>query len=248
MNIRAPFQPSDLDELHARLYSLADRIVPMRDIHKGDTSHRVIGVRHDVDDNQGSLATALRMAEWEFNHGHSTTYFLLHGSHYWNEHMLELVPVFRDLGHEVGIHVNGIAEALRTGGDPHMLVAKALNELRSTGVPISGCVAHGDQLCHVVGFVNDELFTESARPMMGPPDRQVKHRDATVKLEPISRTVLGLEYDASWLPRAYYLSDSGGYWSQPFDGVVAKFGEGQLHMLVHPDWWGEAFHPLKVAA
>jgi hypothetical protein len=250
VNIREPFQPDDLEELHDRLYRQADRVVPMRDIYKGDTNHRVIGLRHDVDDNQhrDSFGTALKLAQWEFDHGYSSTYFLLHGAYYWNADMLTQVGVFEELGHEVGIHVNGIAEALRTGQDPHRIVAKAISELRAEGVRVTGCVAHGDQLCHRVGFVNDEQFTESARPMMGPPDRKLRHNGSYMAIEPVSRTVFGLEYDANWLPRAYYLSDSGGHWSQPFDGVVAKFGEGQLHVLVHPDWWGQAFQPLEVAA
>ena len=60
MRIAAPFVASDLEELDARLYSQADRVVPMRDVFKGDRGQRVIGLRHDVDDNPGSFDTALR--------------------------------------------------------------------------------------------------------------------------------------------------------------------------------------------
>jgi hypothetical protein len=32
--------------------------------------------------------------------------------------------------------------------------------------------------------------------------------------------------------------------------MAERFPEetGQLHMLVHPDWWGEAFVPLEAVA
>lgn len=254
MRAAAPFLADDLGELDERLYARARRVVPMWDVFKGDTAPHVIGLRHDVDDNQGSFQTALRMAEWEFEHGYSSTYFLLHDSHYWGEEMLVEVPRLEELGHEVGIHVNAIAEAFRQERVPEAILADALSELRSSGVRVVGCVAHGDNLCHQIGFVNDEMFSESPRPECGRPDRLLRVRGKTLlpdeskglayRLEPTSRRAYGLEYDASWISRGDYLSDSSGRWSQPFERVVASFGDrGQLHVLVHPDWWGEALVP-----
>ena len=248
MREQHPFHIADLEELHTELFSRADRVVPMRDIFKGDTSPRVIGLRHDVDDNTGSFETALRMAEWEFEHGYSSTYFLLHGSYYWTEDWLPAAPQFEELGHEVGIHVNAIAEGLRQKRDPHAILADAIFELRGTGVRVVGCVAHGDQLCHTAKFVNDEIFEESPRPDYGAPDRLIEHEGVIHPLVTVPRANYGLEYDANWLPRGDYLSDSGGRWSQYFEGVVSRFGEGQLHVLQHPDWWAEAFVPESVAA
>ena len=249
MRTQDPFQRDDLEELHTELFSRADRVVPMRDIYKGDRSERVIGLRHDVDDNIGSFWAALQMAQWEFEHGYSSTYFLLHGSHYWGEEMFEQVPQFEELGHEVGLHVNALAEALRIRQDPHAILAQAISELRASGVRVVGCVAHGDALCHRAHFVNDELFTESRRESYGPADRMITHNRVGVHIAPMSRRAYQLEYDANWLKRGDYLSDSGGEWSQPFDALVAGWPSlGQLHMLVHPDWWVEAFQPAEVVA
>jgi hypothetical protein len=65
-----------------------------------------------------------------------------------------------------------------------------------------------------------------------------------LRLKPISRRGLGFDYDPNWLPRKVGVSDSGGRWSQPFDELVAGFPyDGQVHMLVHPDWWSEASAP-----
>jgi len=248
------FTASDLAELDERIYSRADRVVPMRDVFKGDRGPNVIGLRHDVDDNKGSFGTALKMAEWEFEHGYSSTYFLLHGSHYWGEAMLCQVPLFEELGHEVGIHVNALAEALRQARDPHYILGEALSELRSTGVRVVGSAAHGDDLCYalnengekVLRFVNDEIFSECPRPTVGRPGRTLRDERVSVRIQPMSRRAHHLEYDAAWLPRHMYLSDSGGHWSSDFSQVADRLGDGQLHMLVHPDWWGEAFVSQEV--
>jgi len=250
VNLRQPFNAADLEELDARLLSIADRVVPMRDIYKGDCSRRVIGLRHDVDENPGAFDTALELARWECDHGYSSTYYLLHGSRYWTADNLVRALEFEDLGHEVGIHVNAIADSLRHHRSPDWILAEALGDIRSVGLRIDGCVAHGDPLCRdgsgAVRFVNDEIFTESARPDMGHPSRLIEHDTRAVLLEPRPRSDYHLAYDANWLPRGNYLSDSGGVWSQPFDKVCAAFGAGQLHVLIHPDWWGAAF--ARVAA
>lgn len=247
MNPTAPFTASDLLELHTSLLSQADRVVPMHDVARGDTGPGVIGLRHDVDDNPGSLDTAMHMAQWEFEHGYSSTYFLLHGSYYWGEDMLVKAEQLEELGHEVGLHVNAIAEALRTNRDPRAILREAIDELR-TAVRVVGAVAHGDNLCHEAFFVNDEMFAESARPNCGDPTRTIQWGGSRVKLHPVSRADFGIEYDPNWLSRGNYVSDSGGRWSQPFDKVVDGFSQrtGQLHMLVHPDWWAQAFVEVAV--
>lgn len=248
MNPSAPFTASDLEELDVRLLSLADRVVPMHDVARGDTGPNVIGMRHDVDDNHGSLETALAMARWEFSRGYSSTYYLLHGSYYWDE-VLDAARQLEELGHEVGIHVNALAEALRTGRDPHVLFDEELTHLR-TAARVVGCVAHGDPLCRdgdALAFVNDEMFSESARPAVGPATRTIAYNGHRIRIAPIPRATYGLEYDANWLSRGDYISDSGGRWSQPFERVVSGFStRGQLHMLIHPDWWAEAFAAVAV--
>lgn len=250
MNQEAPFQASDLEELDTRLFTQADRVVPMSDIAHGDIGRRVIGLRHDVDDNRGSLDTALRLAEWEFQHGYSSTYYLLHGSYYWPapgraDEMLLVAEQLEELGHEVGLHVNALAEALRQQRDPHMILSEALEELR-TAATVKGCVAHGDPLCHKAMFVNDELFVECLRPSLGGPFRRLEHNGFVIQIKPVPLEVYGLRYDANWLRRGNYLSDSGGRWSQSVEDVINGFGSGQLHMLIHPDWWAEAFTGVTV--
>jgi hypothetical protein len=250
VNDHAPFVASDLEELDARLYSVADRVVPMRDIWKGDVGRRVIALRHDVDDNQGSFDTALAMAEWEMENGYSSSYYLLHDSHYWNAENLVRALAFEEMGHEVGLHVNALAEALRQRRSPEWILLEALSDLRSVGLRIDGCVAHGDPLCRradqTVMFVNDEMFDESPRPALGPRDRMLATNKCKLQIEPKPRSDYHLSYDANWLSRGCYLSDSGGEWSTLFDDVADGFGSGQLHVLIHPDWWRHAFSWVTV--
>lgn len=235
MRAQAPFLPDDLDALDG-LLSRASRVVSMREVFAGDRDADVIGMRHDVDDNPGSLETALAMAEWEHGRGYRSTYYLLHDSHYWPDapHAARELVAF---GHEVGIHVNAIGEAIRQQRDPRSILVDALHELRCA-VPVTGMVAHGDPLCHVHGFVNDEMFMECRRSDYGDASREV----GGIRFEPVSMWEFGIKYDANWVGRGDYLSDSGGRWSQPFGTVAAEWPQkGQLHMLIHPDWWSEAF-------
>ena len=240
----------DLEQLDA-LLSRADRVVPMRDIYKGDIGRRVIAMRHDVDAVStvavDAFETALAMARWEFERGYSSTYYLLHGSHYWNADNLVRALEFEELGHEVGIHVNAIAEGLRFRRSPDFILIDALGDLRSVGLRVDGGVAHGDALCHRARFVNDEMFCESPRPDWGQPFRIVEWKGTEVPLEPRPIADYRLSYLANLLPRGDYVSDSGGRWSEPFEDVAERWPEmGQLHMNVHPDWWANAFAKVPV--
>lgn len=243
MRAEAPFQWDDLCELDMLLAS-ADTVLPMQDIATGKGTPYTIGMRHDVDNH---LAPAVAMAEWEAKLGHRSTYFILHTAPYWQDKdtLRAGLETIAECGHEIGFHVNAITKALVTGHDPLEIVEHDLAELRGYGFDVTGVVAHGDQACYLHNFVNDEIFTESSRPDYGPPDRMV----GNIQLRPMPRSTFGFEYDPNWLPRSVYLSDSGGRWSRQFEGVANGFPyRGQLHMLIHPDWWAEAFAPERIAA
>jgi hypothetical protein len=238
----------DLAELD-RLLARADRVVAMETIAAGETAPGVIGMRHDVDN---FIAPAVQMAEWEAERGYRSTYFILHTAPYWQQKGVLRAALERiaGCGHEIGIHTNALAAALVTGGDPVEILEEAIAELRGYGYPVKGVVAHGDNICHAAGFINDEMFLESARPGYGEPDRVLVYGGRRVQIQPVSRERFGLAYDAVWQRRVLYLSDSGGRWNRPFDEVSAAFPDpaGQLHALIHPDWWPQAFSGLRVAA
>jgi len=233
---QAPFQLDDLVELDM-LLARANAVVPMREVAAGLTDENMIGMRHDVDNY---IAPAVAMAEWEAERGYRSTYFILHTAPYWKhkDTLRASLDTIAECGHEIGFHLNAITDAIVYGGDPLRIVELAVAELRAYGHEVTGVVAHGDTACYRHHFVNDEIFTESRRPTYGAADRRV----GGVALNPVSRSTFGFEYDPNWLPRERYLSDSGGSWSSPFEYVADHFPyPGQLHMLVHPDWWSEAF-------
>jgi hypothetical protein len=244
----APFQQSDLAELDV-LLDEAVSVVPMRQIVGGQKWPRVIGMRHDVDN---AIEPAVEFAKWEAERGYHSTYFVLHTAPYWRDKRLLVrsLETIANLGHEIGIHNNALSSAMLSGRDPRMILAAAIQELRDYGFEIRGTVAHGDQLCYdrsgKVRFVNDEMFFECPRPSIGEPKRQV----GAIYLNPVPLADFDLDYDANWVGSRVYLSDSGGRWSDPgFESIAEGFPfDQQLHMLVHPDWWPEAFATREVAA
>jgi len=248
MNAQAPFIATDLAELDERLLEKAVAVVPMMNVAAGQKWPRVIAMRHDVDNE---IESSVAFAQWEADRGYKSTYFILHTAPYWQDKTLlrKSLEFMVECGHEIGIHNDAIAAAVVTGRDPRVILAEAVNELRDYGFDVAGTVAHGNALCYdkrgQIRFVNDELFTDCARPSLGVPDRQV----AGVDLTPAPLSQFGLEYDANWLGRRDYLSDSGGRWSRPFDEVADGFPtDGQLHILVHCCWWAEAFTAAEIAA
>lgn len=232
----------DLLEL-ADLLSRAYAVVSMQEINAGNTRNDVIGLRHDVDDNAGSLATAVKLARWEAERGYRSTFFMLHTASYWLSESFEdsLYAIARH-GHEIGIHANALAHALRAGGDPDEILWDAIEDLRTLGFPVRGVAGHGDELCYRVGVINDEQFVECARPEMGVADRTLTYEGRTLQLQPKPLEHFGLVYESLRLPRARYQSDSGNHWYEPMAKTIAEFpcDLGQLHLLVHPDWYREA--------
>lgn len=273
MREHAPFQADDLAEMDEQFFAKASAVVAMQEVHAGNRAPSVIGLRHDCDAGH-SLATAVKMAEWEAERGYRATYYVLHTSPYWNfldfRASLDRIAC---LGHEIGLHVDCLAHALRTGGDPDDILWDALQELRGYGFPVRGVAGHGNPLCNrarapgEITFANDEQFVECARPQEGLPDRWLTRGNRRLRLRPRPLSDFGLDYEALVLghPYPFRFSDSGGKWLNPgWDETVVKFDvmrrssvvqamaepkhHRQLHFLVHPDWYGEAFAPEAVAA
>jgi hypothetical protein len=234
-----PFQPDDLLELGG-FFDRATRVVAMEDVFDGEHDPGVIGLRHDCDN---VILPAVDMAAWEAARGIRATYYILHTAPYWEDKTLLRRSLERiaECGHEIGIHNDAITVALETGRDAAEVLHEAVAELRGYGHTIRSTVAHGNALCGVHRYVNDELFSECRRKVYGDISR------LNISTYPLA--AFDLDFDANWLRRGDYLSDSGGEWSQPFDTVAAAWpARGQLHMLLHPDWWAQAFQPETVAA
>lgn len=259
------------------LFSRASAVVAMEDVHDGHHDPRAIGLRHDVDAGH-ALSTAGKIAEWEADRGYRATYYILHTSPYWNsDGFREALEQIAGHGHEIGIHADALAEALKTGGNPDELLYNAIVQLRGWGHRIRGVAGHGNSLCNRAAmpeedsFANDEQFLECARPQEGHPDRTITRGQygTSLTLAPKPLAAFGLEYEALKVAYAppllpFRISDSGGKWLNPgWEETVEKWTAErhaypfqttatkeirQLHFLWHPDWWVQAFVEQAVAA
>lgn len=254
----------DLADLDKRLLSRAHAVVAVRDMVAGCRDRDVVVMRHDVDNGTGALEAAVSMAQWEADRGYRSSYYLLHTAAYWRDGRLDDAALtIAACGHEIGIHTNAIADALRTGDDPDEILLAAIAQLRELGLQIVGTVGHGDQLCRKdeANFNNADQFVECKRQAVEP-ERTLTHDGVTVKLRPRPLDYFGLRYEAAFsiLPtRGHYNTDSNGRWLYPFDDTVADFetsragaagggwqSRGPTVLLVHPDWWTQAFAPESV--
>jgi hypothetical protein len=237
----APFRQGDLAALDVLLLEAAN-VVPMVDVFEGAHAPDVIGLRHDVDN---VIEPAVRFAEWEADRGYRSTFYILHTA-----------PC---TGRTSGCCVS------RATGSSSAATSSASTTTRSPKRPAP---ASRQRRCFTRRSPNSgRTATRSAAPSLtatrlvatltatfgssttrcSPNAREAttglpRAPVAGVNVVPVSLAAFGLEYDANWLPRGHYLSDSGGKWSQPFGDVAYGFPfDTQLHMLVHPDWWTEAF-------
>ncbi len=248
----------------------------MEDSFDGDRAANTIALRHDCD-SASSLDFAAKLARWEADRGYRSSYYILHTSPYWNYGKFpRLLEEIASYGHEIGIHTDALAESLITGEDPDIILERAIKRLRDLGYAVRGVAGHGNKICNRAAapgepwFSNDEQFTECRRTHlageeMPPADRLLWRGEIQRKLAPKSLADFGLEYEALWLSVPFYfrLSDSGGRWQdEGFDGIAGRFAQQidvteaattnedpmQLHVLQHPDWWGDAFVPVEAAA
>jgi hypothetical protein len=220
---------------------------------------RIVYLRHDLDSD---IENALPLAEWEAAHGWRATYCVLHTDWYYRRGsqgppsrlVLRVLERIAHLGHEVALHNNAIAAGLLLGRDPAEVLATELGHLRRAGFAIQGTSAHGDRLCHLLGFNNGEVFVETPRPTLGAADRTIAGVDPQtgralrVILRPRPLAAFGLRYEASFVPHRQYLADSHGRWSRPPEDLLAilQEGGGPVQILVHPVWWalrGEGWRP-----
>jgi hypothetical protein len=253
---QAPFQRDDLDEFDRIILQHARGVLSAEEAFDLGRPDGFVIMRHDVDHD---LDHAVKFAAWESERGYGSTYYLLHTAQYWRdaERLKRGVAALQALGREIGFHNDALAAALIEGGDPHEIVAENVEQLRTLGVNCRSTVAHGNKLCHIAHFVNDEIFTECARPKHGDPGRIIESHGRCVKIDPRPLNEHRFEFDPLWQPRDRYISDSGGRWygdleplylnerepEMPTPGLAPEPAriEDRLMVLLHPIWWREAF-------
>lgn len=248
-----------LDEHFSRYLAHFGPTVPVRELHARPDDPHLVGLRHDVDHD---LDLALELAFWEHEHGQRATFFLLHSAPYWHdERLLDKCLQLQDFGHEVGLHVNVLAEWWRGDVDePGPRLDEVLGTLRDGGVDVAGVSAHGDRLCYQAGFSNYWLFAdlrpsdpvteESGRSAEGikvgdpryqlryPSSHEIKRDDGQIFplwQEPMAAH--GLAYHAVHVPVDGYFTDSGGTWTRSPDPLDHDLRRGRHQVLMHPVYY-----------
>lgn len=242
-----PFLPDDLQALDG-LLSQATAVVAMEDIFDGVNDPNVIAMRHDCDNE---IHSSVQLAAWEAARGYRATFYVLHTAEYFMDKPLlrESLERIAGYGHEIAVHNDALTVALATGRAPADVLHDVIDELCGYGHRIRSTVAHGHRLCQIARYVNDEIWIGCERADYGAPDRVLHYLGCKVEIPRLELATFGLDFDANWIRRGDYLSDSGGRWSQDFDAVASAFpSKGQLHILQHPCWWGEAFERVEAAA
>lgn len=243
----------------------AEMLVPFLSDHVNLTWHEaaagekargrnILILRHDVDHD---IDTALKIARWEQQRELRATYCILHTAWYYGEakehgferyqYVVDACQEIQSLGHEINLHNNVAAIALRTGQDPIEMLQQEIMFLRIHGINITGTSSHGDRICRELDFWNFELFSECVYEERGGP-RTVRHEGHSVELGMVSMRDLGLAYEAYDIPRDVYVTDSGGR-PRTALGTRGRAGKRRSEMeneppypmivaiLTHPIWW-----------
>ena len=189
------------------------------EFHKLLKIKKFILLRHDVD---VSLDYALKLAEFEFEHGVKSTYFILLHSDYYNalsksnQHKIKKIS---DLGHEIGLHYD--TNFLTVDKKNITLQLKREVQILSDliGKEIISIAQHNPSITNCPNFESDLRYVDSRDPEI---TKEVK-----------------------------YISDSVHNWREGCMCKHIKNFD-RLQILTHPIWWSEnsksadlAFEQLK---
>lgn len=240
----------------------------LKDVKKNPSTFFVI--RHDVDH---SLSNGLCMAKIEHQFCYRSTYFLLTPGSYNNSenyygsiidkkivHQPDLIDQCKfllDLGHEIGIHNDFVSLSLLLKEKPEILLGRELEFFSKHGIEIKGTASHGSHYARKLNFTNYEIFSDCSRSD-SEYGRTIVFNDYSVQLNTIKMSEYNLEYEAYFLPKDTYISDTGGLWSiysnsqvlfkqernnlagkEEFSSSLSQISSlgKQIQILIHPCWW-----------
>jgi hypothetical protein len=224
--------------------------VPDLDLTKG----RYLAIRHDIDYD---MEKAVKMARLEYDNGISSTYFVLPSAPYFrcSEVFARILDRIGSMGHEIGLH-NDFLTTYLTQSEPKAkgiieVIAEPLQFLRNHGFRCYGTAAHGTLHARENGYVNYHVWTECPEKNFEAPTK--------VTFPRITMKAFDFKYEAYYLPRDAYLTDSGHHWQafvrpdyEPFERMKNPIADpfkaielfntmeaGIMQCLFHPVWWGD---------
>ncbi len=206
---------------------------------------RVIGLRHDIDDD---MPRARNMAYVECQLGVNATYFLLTSHPYYKTGRI-YANFFHQLRHEIGIHYDILTIVTQLNYNVHKHFIAAISDLAKMGIKVWGVSAHGSAIASKAGFKGWEYFYDYAEEdkHLELINQETKEKKNLVMgIHPLAE--YGLIYDAIKLDKVNYISDSHGVLrinkdlkeSPNTEKDLLDFletGEGKTMMLFHPQYW-----------
>ncbi|KAA0217414.1 MAG: hypothetical protein DYG94_00655 [Leptolyngbya sp. PLA3] len=166
-----------------------------------------LAIRHDVD---GDVVAAERSAEIEAEFHVPTSYYFLHTAFYngsfdgqtFRRHacMAHIYRRIQSLGHEVGLHTNGLEVYQRFGIDGAAAVAEEIAWMRAAGLDVRGTVGHGSK--PVFGAENFEIFTGRRKgrardDTLAQQKEPLEHQARHAMLHVLDERELELEYEGN---------------------------------------------------
>jgi len=215
-------------------------------------------LRHDVDHSwDAALDLALRLHASQIR----STFFLLPNSSYCpgSKQLERLAITLGELGHEVGLHLNLLADVAKGAlQDPIAQLDELTGVLDAAGNHCRLVASHGDPACYQFGFANywlwSDVYERVSLESEGRNAEGTLTQTRSETLRPSSldvaqlpegfQSLLGsadfesfnLLGEATFLPNCGYFSDSGGTWKRsvrPQRDTLEKRNQ----ILLHPEYW-----------
>jgi trans-aconitate methyltransferase len=207
-----------------------------------------VAMRHDVDH---SIENAWAMACIERQLGIRSSYYLLHpdgdithGNYFGRVEgdrlvidptLFDWAARLIDLGHEVGLHNDLISLALATRRQPGEFLEQIVEAFTRRGIALRGSVAHRSRTCRDLAYLNYQIFSElqqsevavdyrDSPELLAHATEPEVRRDGHAVRKFMSRMAdFGLQYEANFVPRELYVSDSSARWSLWHGAELTRF-------------------------
>ncbi|MDX4011749.1 hypothetical protein Q6A86_01995 [Aliarcobacter skirrowii] len=156
----------------------------------------LIAIRHDIDSD---IIAAAQQAKIENELGIKSSWYVLHTAPYYgyfdndifyrHNCMAYYYKYIQDLGHEVGLHTDGLLVYQDYKVDGACAVKEEINWLRNNGIDVKGTLAHNSE--SVYGAFNYEIFQNRNRK-----NEAIKNNKCA-PLGVLSENEIGLEYEGN---------------------------------------------------
>lgn len=195
---------------------LSENGYKITDYHNWEKYDKCVILRHDVDTD---MQKALEMAELEYRHGVTSTYFVLLTSNFYNLYSCrnrKIVNEIQHMGHTVGLHFDEMAYPEDVGN------ADKVTENIKKEIKVLAEILERN----VTAF----SYHRPTKAIL----------DTDIKIEGAINS-----YGNLFFRQFKYLSDSRMHWREPVLDIIKKNEYPQLQILTHPFWYYDEEKEIK---